>query len=865
MVTRLFPPILLLLPALFLAACSSEPDPQRKEADAALAAAKSARGRNDVSATRTALGLALAINERLGRTAPLAETERLLAEHYAATADFDSALDLYARASAHYRELAERPMIRDIGRDMVQLRRQMGEDRTAFEQAIELLRLTRVFGDSAGVRDISFELLPICQALDERDTERRLAEDLLRSALRTGDLRMQARVHMIEGLTGERRGRTDRGAAEFLQAFTLAGQAGDSLLSIAALERLAMAMEEQGKPADALTSYAEALRRADRLTGARELRLALLTRVGSLYLRLGQTGEALRFYRAAQSAAIALGDRIAEGILAIQSTHCAPAGTDAGKGYASALALFRSIGYSPGAAYALTALGRVAERERRLTDALDLYRQAIGQAELWQDEPDPDDPLVGCERAWDVRGTGAAYDGLAGLLLESGKTEEAFAAAERKRGASLFRSLAAQAIRTGNANTEALLAAFRRLRSRRIGAERRFAAVLRTAESQGLLQPVRNMLGRTGTALRAAGTAFVVEDRLLEPAVQPTTATPAETAKRLPAGALLLAPVLAARSTAIYAITPARSAIGIAAVGRDQVLAAKRDFLEALQARVAAGDSNRVRLRALDQKILELGRVLYGALVRPVEAELRGATRLIVVLPEELQGLPLHALRKSVLRTDPYVAEQALVTYLPTAAALGVVAVPQGPVRDVVGFGFAGSTGWDVEYELRDIRAFYKDVRLHFGTEATAAVLARERGDLLHLALDFRADPRLPGNTHFVVNDGQSAATSTRLMLGDLPALPPFGAVVVSTLSAGEEAGPAALPYLLLTHGSGTVIITSLPPARKTKKVFGEFFYTALLSGLGADAAFRETQREMLRSPATASPAFWAPFVLWGK
>jgi hypothetical protein len=102
-------------------------------------------------------------------------------------------------------------------------------------------------------------------------------------------------------------------------------------------------------------------------------------------------------------------------------------------------------------------------------------------------------------------------------------------------------------------------------------------------------------------------------------------------------------------------------------------------------------------------------------------------------------------------------------------------------------------------------------------------------------------------------------------MLGDLPALPPFGAVVVSTLSAGEEAGPAALPYLLLTHGSGTVIITSLPPARKTKKVFGEFFYTALLSGLGADAAFRETQREMLRSPATASPAFWAPFVLWGK
>ena len=33
--------------------------------------------------------------------------------------------------------------------------------------------------------------------------------------------------------------------------------------------------------------------------------------------------------------------------------------------------------------------------------------------------------------------------------------------------------------------------------------------------------------------------------------------------------------------------------------------------------------------------------------------------------------------------------------------------------------GFAGRSGWDVEYELRDVRFFFKDARMLLGREAT--------------------------------------------------------------------------------------------------------------------------------------------------
>jgi CHAT domain-containing protein len=222
-------------------------------------------------------------------------------------------------------------------------------------------------------------------------------------------------------------------------------------------------------------------------------------------------------------------------------------------------------------------------------------------------------------------------------------------------------------------------------------------------------------------------------------------------------------------------------------------------------------------------------------------------------------------LRKSALRTDPYLAERYLVSYLPSASSLLLPTKAASRPTDLVALGCAGHTPWDVEYELRDIRSFFKDVRLYFGKEATLETLRREKGDVLHLAVEMQRDEDQPGNTHIVLSDGKSSATFDRVSLGRLLTIPAFGAVVVSNLGEEHTTVHPAEPYVLLAAGSSVVIMNSYVPTRGAKKVFGAGMYTALLSGVAVDAAYRKAQLEMIKDPAYAAPHFWAPFFLWSK
>jgi hypothetical protein len=61
------------------------------------------------------------------------------------------------------------------------------------------------------------------------------------------------------------------------------------------------------------------------------------------------------------------------------------------------------------------------------------------------------------------------------------------------------------------------------------------------------------------------------------------------------------------------------------------------------------------------------------------------------------------------------------------------------------------------------------------------------------------------------------------------------------------------------------VIGNGFTPSRKTKKFFGEVFYTALLGGNSVQSAYRKVQMEMIKNPDYAPQFVWAPFFLWGK
>jgi CHAT domain-containing protein len=190
---------------------------------------------------------------------------------------------------------------------------------------------------------------------------------------------------------------------------------------------------------------------------------------------------------------------------------------------------------------------------------------------------------------------------------------------------------------------------------------------------------------------------------------------------------------------------------------------------------------------------------------------------------------------------------------------------PTLSVRDVVGLGHPGKTSWDVEYELRDIRAFYKDARLYFGRQASLGTIQRERGDLLHLALDLRYSARSPENAYTLLADPKARGLVKEIRWGEFLTAPAFPTTVVSHLQADSISIDQVLPTLFLMNGSSSVIVNSHPLSRKAKKVFGELFYTSLLAGKTAEGAYRQALLEMIKNKEYATPHIWAPFSLWGR
>ncbi len=787
---------------------------------------------------------------------------------YASMADFDSAQIFYSRAMEEYRGLADRNAVWALTIEMAALHRRMGQERAAYSQLEEALRLAKVFGDSAGARQIGLALLPSCRTLDNRAMESQIVNDLLNAYSATGHAGDLARLYREVGLSQFARREYDRAAEHFLRALTLADQAHDSILAVESLLRLGMAFDATGKINEAFQSYSDGLRRADKTRGGVGYRNEMLIRVGNAYLRSRQFEQARRFYNAALTSAIRIGNKLMEGMIVIQLGHCDVENSieAALKNYFGATDLFKVVAYPPGIAYAQLSLGAAYERSNKVTEALQAFRASIEALESVYLQPDPGDLYTDCEMAFFGPRSGAVYDEIIDLLLRSGQHSEGFWFAERKRGWEHLRVLGAQEPRTADTALTALIHDYNEVRYRRIGAEKQAARLLSsTFQQKELLSAVRATLEKSSVRLAEKAERVVRSNRLFEPFVRITGVRPEEVRSRVAPGTAVVEYIPAKRSLYAFVMTSGRVNVQQAAIDRGRLTSAAGELDGYLRLAEARGDTISKVTVIPDPRALELLRLMYEAFVRPVEPEIRSIEKLLVVLPPELPAVPVHALRRNSARGTPYIAEQVLVSYLPSAALAEPVKTPLSTVRDVVGIGYPGMTSWDVEYELRDIRAFYKEARLFFGPQATLATLRREHGDVMHLAVEVRYNDATPWTAALILSDGKSLTSRAMVPLGECTAFPASPAVIVSNLSAGQASAHTVLAPLLLTNGSGSVIMNAYTPSRKAKKIFGEAFYTSLLGGANAQNAFRKVQLEMIRNPEFSSPLVWGTFFLWGR
>ena len=850
------------------AGCGTEQSPEQLRADSALTSGTTAVLHDEYHAGKEQILAALALDGGLNRKTRIAEETRLLGDIAAAGASFDSAFYWYGLSSGEFRGLADRSGARDITLRVAALHRKMGEERKAFTMYVEALRLARVFHDDEGARDILWAMLPCARALDENEQESDIIRELLETYTASADVARQAAVFLASGDGKLVRRSFDRGAEDYLRALMLADQARDSLLAVRATLRLAMALEGAGRLRDALTNYGECLKRADRTRGAAEMRLEALVRVGNLYLRGRQFAEAVRFFRAALSSSHAMGNMAAEAYLLLQLGNCDAESSreSALRNYKAGTEIFRTIGAAQGMAYASLCVGNLFLRNNQPTDALGYFKRGIEQSESVAGTRPDDDLFLACEQAYFGPRRTPLYDEAIDILLQLGRYDEAFWYADRRNSRELLSVLGALDPRARDDSLQTLLDAYRDARAREIGAERRCLEIAsRGGGALELAAGARAEREKASGALNEAAEAVVRRNRAYEPFVRVASAGLAEIQKALPPGTALVEHLVTRRSLYAFVVTSARSGVYVSAFEKDRVFDLSKEFVDLLRLRETYADSSAHQQSAIDTRLRELNAPLYEAFIQPIEAAIAGVTDLNVVLPQEVAGLPLHALARGSGRAGTFVAEQHAVSYLPSAGSLLIPRTKTGQTKEVVALGCPGGTSWDVEYELRDIRAFYKDVRLYFDQQASLATLQKEQEDLLHLAVRFRFNDPRPGNSYVVLSDGESAETTRHVPLGELLSLPRIPAVVVSDLAPERLGVRPAEPYLFLANGTQEVVFTSTVPSRIAKKFFGEIFYTTLLTGADVRSAYRKAQLEMIRTGEYAAPFRWAPFFLWGR
>ena len=535
------------------------------------------------------------------------------------------------------------------------------------------------------------------------------------------------------------------------------------------------------------------------------------------------------------------------------------------------------------------ALGLVHRKRGQAAQAEELFQAALGAFEAQARR-------LGGERALQAQFRShyqVFYRDLESLLLDQGRTAEAFHVLERSRARGLLALLSARDLRLRDVPEE-----LERQRREADGAyDRAFRALggsgsapeAERATLRTRLEEARRRQEDVRARIRAAvPRAAALRD--LEPVDL------AGARRALAPGTLLLAYVVGPEASHLYAVGPGpdelalvRVPLGEAAL-RGQVTA----FRETVEAR-----RGRLHQRLVQAKSHELTEQILA----PVRGQVARARQLLVVPDGVLHLVPFAALRDPA-RPERYLIESKPLHVTASVTLLAQLVAPrdQGPrAAEVIGFadpvyprladgdgarpvltravqsGLRLSPLPETRRELAALRSFSPEtVRVFAGAEATEerAKTVAPAARVLHFACHGFLDESFPLESGLALSIPESWKDGAEN--GVLQAWEVFETVRVDadlvTLSAcqtglGKEVageGLLGLTWAFQYAGARSVLASLWEVSdASTAELMGRF-YDHLRRGRSRIEALRAAQIDVLRKPATAAPFFWSAFQING-
>jgi tetratricopeptide (TPR) repeat protein len=661
------------------------------------------------------------------------------------------------------------------------------------------------------------------------------------------------------------------------QALSSLGSSSDPALEATLRMQSGLAYNAMGNPNAALEqlrSAANSLR--VRKTG-KELETLVLFRIGNVYYGNGRFTDARGYYTEGAAIARSAGDRIGEQYSQLMVALCQEQLTNpeqrtrqveqlAGT-YLQVAEGFAASGHRTGEAFATVQAGRLYTLAGLLDRAQQLFQRAVETVERMNGEfvhPEFHTPYLSHLKL--EREKQEWHGMLAETLLRSGKSDEALWYLERAASKRMFDRLRTVDVSLHHPQLQHDVKVLReRLhRLRLLEVERsRLQARATEAGTGAEINTLHGEIEAMRTDLLQGSARIAAQHPNYEALIQIGGIRSAELQSHIPRGTVVVSFLPARDRLHIFAISRTRMEVRQSPIGREALLSQTEEYKRLLHdPNVYAGAAGAASVPVMT-RFETLTTQLYDHFFKPIGNLFD--RNLLIVAPPEFENFPFHALeRQDDAGNVNYLIEITSVDYLPTFGALRFKTVSPARMRDVVAAGNPTGRNWSIDYELRDIRSFYKEAVILIGLEASWDRLETERGDVLQLATEFNGSRAEGMLGSLSLSDGETVGEALRTPFEQLTELPAYPVVLLSNQQGQGVGFTAAHAMLLRIHGTSDVFLNAWFADRKAAKFFSEFFFTHLSNGLAPGDAYRQAILNLIRTKDVNHPRSWGKFFHYG-
>lgn len=814
--------------------------------------------------------------ERLGRTYSLAEANRYLGQVYLMEGRPYSALRRFESS------LQQTHVVNDFRSEML-VRSLLGDAQSALEDYRDALlsyeaahKLSAAFNDPSTKAGLEMKM-GLVSFYGEKVGDALRYYQTAFSFYQGNGGRDAAEALRAIGEVLARQGNYEEALRSLSQGRTLIQKSDEPILDAQLRMDLGLVYRAQGNLNEALQWFRDAVNNLRSRKIGRKYEVPLLFNIGLIYFSNGQFAAAKNYFTEAEGIAHASGDGIAEGYLELYVVRCDERSLAANQRFQRTEKLvqtyqgigqnFQLSGYHLGEAYSLAQVARLYESVGNLDKAREYYQRALSIEEATLgDFTVPEFHRAYREHLKISDEWVAWYTQLASVLLQMKHPREALQVLERYSSRSSFELLQKVDVALRNPDLKQQVAKARdelnELRLKQIELSS-LLSMKRGTSNRELNADLRSQIDTLRSDVNRLSGRIVSVYPNYEPLLRISSLDLKEVQASIPRGTLVVRFLPANDQLHVFAITRTHFEVKSAIVTREKLLSLVDEYKRLLHdPSVYTGTGGEASVPVM-LRFATLSTQLYDYLLRPVDALLE--QNLVIIMSPEFEGFPFHTIeRQDRNGTVKYLVEITGVDYLPSLSSITFKTSPSPRISQVIALGNPTGKNWSIDYELRDIRSFFKDATILISNDATWDNIKAARVDVLYLSTDFIMGEGTSVLGMMALAKLQTPEEVIKVPFENLTELhaPP---VVVLSNQYGQGFGLTDAHALALRiNGTSDVFLNAWFSDRKAAKFFSEYFFTHLSNGLAPGDAYRQALLNLIRTRDTNHPHSWGQFFHYG-